>query len=464
MTLLSIGLMSIGALCVWLFRGQRITALLLLSIVALYALQPPGLELVLPVATLLLVVGVWWLITPSPAAEDRQTLLWISGMAVIVPMLSVATRTSIVQAFATFPPLVVLGVSAVAVGTLIPEHDERLRHRLAWAFIALIIVLLIILKTPALQLALTQTLPTAPDQPIPFDWQWLGFSYIAFRLMHVLLDYRHGRLKAIRLRDFALYVLFFPAILSGPIDRVEHFVGELNKPVALSAERIVDGATRIGLGLFKKFVLADTLAFMALSPRLIDQSAQGTPWVLWVMVYAYAFRIYFDFAGYTDIAIGIGILAGMTLPENFTSPYTQRNIALFWNNWHITLSMWFRNYFFTPLSRALMTTRIRTRRMLIILIAQVSTMVLIGLWHGVGLNFILWGAWHGLGLWLHRLLTEHTREWDAYVQQHPRLATTIHWLSVLATFHFVAIGWVFFALPDLSLIGKAFSRLLGIQG
>ncbi|HLY24866.1 MAG TPA: MBOAT family O-acyltransferase, partial [Aggregatilineales bacterium] len=184
---------------------------------------------------------------------------------------------------------------------------------------------------------------------------------------------------------------------------------------------------------------------------------------LWIMLYAYAFRLFFDFSGYTDIAIGIALLAGIHLPENFSAPYLKRNITAFWNSWHITLATWFRNYFFTPLSRALMATRLRSRRMLIILIAQVSTMVLIGLWHGIALNFVLWGAWHGLGLWLHRWQVDHSQGWDAYVAKRPRLARAVHLGSVLATFHFVAIGWVFFALPDPALIGKTLAGLVGLH-
>jgi alginate O-acetyltransferase complex protein AlgI len=182
---------------------------------------------------------------------------------------------------------------------------------------------------------------------------------------------------------------------------------------------------------------------------------------MWLMVYAYAFRLFFDFSGYSDIAIGIGMLSGIRLPENFTAPYTKRNITAFWNSWHITLSTWFRNYFFTPLSRALMGTPLRSRRLLIIFVAQVCTMILIGMWHGIALNFVLWGAWHGIGLWAHHWITEHSRDWDEYVQARPRLARAIHILSVLVTFHYVALGWIFFTLPDLGLILKAFAALLG---
>jgi D-alanyl-lipoteichoic acid acyltransferase DltB (MBOAT superfamily) len=335
------------------------------------------------------------------------------------------------------------------------------RRRIAVGFVGLIVALLVVLKLPALQNAVTGVVsPT-----LILDWQWLGFSYIAFRLMHVLLDFRSGKLQPVSLQDFALYAIFFPALPAGPIDRAEHFVRELAQPA--TTDRIAEGAIRIGMGLFKKFVLADSLASIALSSQLVAEANRSLPGTMWLILYAYAFRIYFDFAGYSDLAIGIALLAGINLPENFTSPYTKRNITAFWNSWHITLSTWFRNYFFTPFSRAMMSPSsgwLRNHRMLIILLAQVSTMVLIGLWHGIAVNFVLWGLWHGLGLWFHRWLTERSRRWNEYVLERPRLAQGVHILSVLATFHFVALGWIFFALPDLNLIGKAFAGLVGLHG
>ncbi len=454
MTLPAIGILCLAALASNLLRdllrGQRKIALLLLSVVALYALQPSGLEVALPTATLLLIVGVWWLVTPASTADDHKLLALLGGIACLA---------ALPGSLRTLPPMVALGVGVVGLGAAIPKDDEQTRRRLALAFVGLIVALFVILKLPALHDALAGALPTS----IPLDWQWLGFSYIAFRLMHVLLDFRNGRLQPLALWVFALYVIFFPGIPAGPIDRVEHFTRELARDPA-DGEMVASGLFRLGVGLFKKFVLADTLAYVALSPQLAAQTRPGMPLPLWIMLYAYAFRLFFDFAGYTDIAIGMGLLAGIRLPENFNAPYLKRNITAFWNSWHITLATWFRNYFFTPLSRALMGTRLRSRRLLIILIAQVSTMILIGLWHGIALNFVLWGAWHGVGLWLHRWQVDHSRRWDAYVAQRPRLARAIHVGSVLVTFHFVAIGWVFFALPDPALIGKTLAGLVGIHG
>jgi len=378
--------------------------------------------------------------------------------AINTPFDSKAVEQAIARIILTVPPLVFCWVGAVGVAQLRPAEDVETRRHFALAFIALIVILLFVVKLPALQQAISYTTlrTTFPD------WQWFGFSYIAFRLMHILLDYRSGRLPVLPLADFALYVTFFPALPAGPIDRVERFKRELDQPRELDSRRVGEGLRRIGMGLFKKFIIADLLAYFALSPELVQQTTQGLPLTMWLMLYAYSFRLFFDFSGYSDIAIGIGILAGLTLPENFANPYGKRNITQFWNSWHMSLSTWFRNYVFTPFSRALMRTRLRSRRLTMILMAQVVTMVLIGLWHAVAWNFVLWGLWHGVGLWFHKWLTERTRAWDEVVQARPRLRQAVHILSILTTFHFVALGWVFFALPDLSLIRKVLAGLLGL--
>jgi alginate O-acetyltransferase complex protein AlgI len=165
----------------------------------------------------------------------------------------------------------------------------------------------------------------------------------------------------------------------------------------------------------------------------------------WVLLYAYAFQLYFDFSGYTDIAIGLGRLLGVRLPENFKAPYWKPNLTQFWNNWHITLTQWFRTYFFNPVTRAMRSREKQLPIPLIIFFTQLATMVLIGLWHGVAWNFILWGLWHGLGLFLHNRWSEWTRK--GFSTLLPVWQKILNMGGGLLTFHYVAIGWVFFALP-----------------
>ena len=180
---------------------------------------------------------------------------------------------------------------------------------------------------------------------------------------------------------------------------------------------------------------------------------------MWLHLYAYTFQIYFDFSGYTDIAIGIARLVGIKLPENFLSPYTKPNLTQFWNNWHMTLTQWFRSYFFNPFNRWIRGYK-SIPAWTMILIGQLATMLLIGLWHGITWNFILWGAWHGLGLFLQNRWSDFART-RVKVSQ-PRLQTAMQIGGILLTFHFVALGWVFFALSEPSLSGTVFIKLFGL--
>jgi D-alanyl-lipoteichoic acid acyltransferase DltB (MBOAT superfamily) len=295
-------------------------------------------------------------------------------------------------------------------------------------------------------------------QASAFDWRWLGFSYITFRLIHALRDRLSKRLPALSLSEFVTYALFFPALTAGPIDRADRFVKELRQP----APAWVEGGMRLAVGIFKKFVIADTLALVALSAQNAPQ-ARSTVW-LWILLYAYAGRIYFDFSGYTDIALGLGRLLGFKLPENFDQPYLKPNLTVFWNSWHMSLAQWFRAYFFNPLTRALRGA-MRTRPLppwLIILIGQAGTMVLIGLWHGVTWNFAAWGVWHAVGLFGHSRYAEFARPRLAWLEARPALDRAAAIAGTLLTFHYVALGWVWFALPSLALSLRVFGKLFGL--
>ncbi len=213
------------------------------------------------------------------------------------------------------------------------------------------------------------------------------------------------------------------------------------------------------LGLFKKFVIADSLALVALNANNAIQ-VRTSNWA-WVLLYAYAFQIFFDFSGYTDIAIGMGGLLGIKLPENFKSPYLKSNLTQFWNSWHMTLTQWFRAYFFYPVTRALRSGKRPLPFQLIMVITQISTMVLIGLWHGVTWNFILWGLWHGLGLFIHNRWAEWTKARFALLPQ--GWQNMLNAGGVLLTFHYVALGWVFFALPSPTISSRFFQMLLSFS-
>jgi alginate O-acetyltransferase complex protein AlgI len=290
------------------------------------------------------------------------------------------------------------------------------------------------------------------------DLRWFGFSYIAFRLLHTIRDRQSGRLPTVSLAEYVVYIIFFPALAAGPIDRIDRFIIDLRHPMKLTSFDLGIAGKRLAFGLFKKFAIADTLSLIALNGTNALQVK--TPGWGWFILYAYTFQIFFDFSGYSDIAIGLGNLLGIHLPENFNAPYLKPNLTQFWNNWHMSLTQWFRAYFFNPLARVLRTGWRKLPAPIIIFVTQLTTMVLIGLWHGVTLNFVLWGLWHGLGLFFHNRWAEFTK--PLFAKLSLKLQKILNVGGVLLTFNYVTLGWVFFALPEPSISLHYFQILLGL--
>jgi alginate O-acetyltransferase complex protein AlgI len=473
MGLLQIGASILIALLIGaLTKGTRRTYLLLASsVLAVYWFQPlvslRSFDFWFPSVTLTLLILTWFIISQPEAWRSRQNLVALliivgipAGIALSRYILPdpILTATTPPQFFQYF---VFLLVSALALATF-----TWISYRRAWligATIILVIAVLIILKMPALSLQTSIFFRTLANRSIEnasfTDLRWLGFSYIAFRLIHVLRDKQMGRLPELTLPEFATYVVFFPSLAAGPIDRAERFAQDLRKDFALTQEETLLGGQRIFLGLFKKFVVADALALIALNDALATQ-VRPAGW-MWIIVYAYTFQIFLDFSGYTDIAIGIAHLVGIKLPENFAAPYTKPNLTQFWNNWHITLTQWFRSYFFNPFNRWMRGFK-NLPAWAMILAGQVATMLLIGLWHGITLNFILWGLWHGLGLFLQNLWSDLMRRKYPNLGQNTRLQPLLQIGGILLTFHFVALGWVFFALSQPSLSWLVFRKLFNV--
>ncbi len=460
--------LPVGLLLPRRWRGWLVFAV---SVAAIYWLQPAStirhLGFWLPTATLALTAFSWALTTPSEARDLKDTVLSGSALAVMVLLVAAVRYVPLPCCLPpTRPPQITQVVVAVAVVAGLAALTARFFAKRRWlggVFFAFVLFLFVILKTEPLGTMASAWLRSRTGQSLELasaiDIGWLGFSYVAFRLLHTLRDSMLGRLPPLSLREYFTYVIFFPAITAGPIDRAERFVKGLREAKPLSADDVMVAGRRIILGVFKKFVLADSLALIALDATKATQ-VQGTGWT-WLLLYAYAFNIYLDFAGYTDVAIGLGRLLGITLPENFDRPYLKPNLTAFWNSWHMTLAQWFRSYFFNPLTRSLRSGR-RVPVALIILVGQLSTMVLIGLWHGMTWNFLIWGAWHGLGLYIHN-------RWYEWRRTRPPRPDSPVWLqragrvgATMLTFHFVVLGWVWFALPTPSLALQVLGKLFGI--
>lgn len=463
--------------------------LLVMSVLAVYWLQPLTplryFDFWFPTATLGLTVLVWAATQPVPApparvpaaapaaapAANPQRDTWITA-AVLAALVLLAALPRYLGPVCCLTPdrppqivsvVVVLVVVAALAAGLAVAHRRLPGGGWLWSIgVVVLLALFVVLKTEPLGRAAAAALRAAggqsADLALATDLRWLGFSYVAFRLIHALRDRALGRLPNVALREFVTYALFFPAFTAGPIDRVERFIKDDRAPFKLDAAAVLDGGSRIALGVLKKFVLADSLALVALNAANAAQT--HTALWLWVLVYAYAWRLYLDFSGYTDIALGLGRLVGVRLPENFDRPYTRQNLTQFWNSWHITLSQWFRAYVFNPLTRALRARPLPPA--VIILLTQMIVMLLIGLWHGVTWNFVIWGVWHGLGLFIHNRWADYTKPRAAALDGRPRLKLAAHWLGVFVTFHFVALGWVWFALPTPGLALTVLRTLFGL--
>jgi D-alanyl-lipoteichoic acid acyltransferase DltB (MBOAT superfamily) len=453
-------------------------AMLIASLLAIYWLQPStpirNLDFWLPTASILLTVIVWVGAQSAVSAERRHTLASLAAVASVIMLLSLTRYMGPLCCLTASRPPSILPVAIalllmaglLTLMWIFPNASRLFSRIVLWVVLGIFILL----KTPSLAQSASAFLRSWSGQAVelasPSDLSWLGFSYLAFRLIHVLRDDQAGKFQSRSLVSFINYALFFPAYVSGPIDRWQRWNSDLQNRVALVRSNpesrfalTATGFQRILIGSFKKFALADSLALLSLNSQNAEQVV-STVW-LWVLLFGYAWRIYFDFSGYTDIAIGLGNLMGFRLPENFDHPYLKTNLTAFWNSWHMTLAQWFRAYLFNPLTR---TLRMRPEKLppwLIILIGQTITMTLIGLWHGVAWNFLIWGLWHGVGLFVHNRWADWMRARSAFIEARPTLAGLIKISGWALTFLFVALGWVWFALPDLPLAWQVFQKLAG---
>lgn len=261
----------------------------------------------------------------------------------------------------------------------------------------------------------------------------LGISFYTFQMIAYLVDISRGQLQAIRsFSETALFISFFPQLIAGPIVRGREILSQLESERRFDPAQALHGLDLIFVGLFKKVVLADS--FSPFADAIFGAPAgMGTLPAL-LGVYAYAVQIYCDFSGYTDIGRGCAYLLGFELPVNFQWPYLSVNITEFWRRWHITLSSWLRDYLYIPLGGNRGGSLATYRNMLV-------TMTLGGLWHGAAWTFVIWGVLHGLALGLTRLSHEVTQRPPTQPLFEGRLYRVF---SVLATFHLVCLGWIFF--------------------
>lgn len=282
----------------------------------------------------------------------------------------------------------------------------------------------------------------------------LGISFFTFQGIAYLVDVAAGETPFRSLLDFLLYKGFWPQLIAGPIIRPGEIHDQIATSRSLRAEDLGEGGKRILFGLFKKMVLADMVAeyvdaafVPSAHPGMVDAVAG---------ILGFSLQIYWDFAGYSDIAIGSARLFGFKFPENFDFPYLSRSPQEFWSRWHMSLSRWIRDYVFTPISFAFRGSRGMA------LGALVFAMAVCGLWHGAAWTFVAWGVWHGVALALNQsVLRRLFGHLEPGSPARSRLRGLCGWLLTLAAVDF---GWLLFRARDFGQVREMLSALLSLRG
>ena len=312
--------------------------------------------------------------------------------------------------------------------------------------IAANLAVLAVFKYAGFLAGLASVLPGLSDLPRPSLALPLGISFFTFHHVMYLTDLRAGRAPQMDLTRYALYIAFFPQVLAGPLVRWSEILHQFDeKPYARpdAAERIGRGLMLLCIGLAKKVFLGDPLA--AYANPVFEAAAAGKGVSVaeaWQGTLAFTFQIYFDFSGYTDMALGLALLFGIVLPQNFDVPYRATSLREFWRRWHMTLSRFLRDYLYIPFGGNRRGFRVQ-------LAALFATMALGGLWHGAGLTFVAWGAAHGAGLGAGTL-------WRRAGLPMPAL------LGWALTFAFVGLTWVLFRATSFEAAVAVFKGLFGL--
>lgn len=283
----------------------------------------------------------------------------------------------------------------------------------------------------------------------------VGISFYTFHGLSYVIDIYNERIKPERnFVNYSVFVCFFPLLVAGPIERATHLLPQITKPRIFDYQKAIDGLRQILWGLFKKIVIADNCA--GLVNQIFDNYESQNASTLLLGGVLFAFQIYGDFSGYSDIALGTARLLGIELLRNFSFPYFSRDIAEFWRRWHISLTTWFRDYLYIPLGGSRGSKWLAVRNTFIIFLVS-------GFWHGANWTFIVWGAFHAL-LFMPLLLSGRNRKNTDSIAHAKLLPNFKETTQMLFTFLLVVLGWIFFRAPDLSVafdyIASIFSTTL----
>ncbi len=269
----------------------------------------------------------------------------------------------------------------------------------------------------------------------------IGISFYTFQVLSYVIDVYRGTVKVQRnIIDFGMYITFFPQLIAGPIVRYQDIENQL-KGRRLNSDMVSDGIVRFAAGLGKKVLIANQCGL--LWNEIYSYGGNIPALMAWTGAFAFTFQIYYDFSGYSDMAIGLGKIFGFTFPENFRYPYESRSITEFWRRWHITLGVWFREYLYIPLGG---NRRGLKRQILNLVIVWTLT----GFWHGAGWNFIIWGLYYFVLIAAEKLFLGRV------LDKLPEAFSHIYALL------FIIIGWIVFASDDISVLGPYLKSMAGL--
>lgn len=269
----------------------------------------------------------------------------------------------------------------------------------------------------------------------------VGISFYTFHGMSYVFDIYRGIQKPVRnVVDYAVFVGFFPLLVAGPIERANHLLPQIQKSRIFNISQANEGVKLILWGLFKKVVIADSLAVIVNS--IFENYQDHNAFALIIGAIGFSFQIYGDFSGYSDIAIGTAKLFGFELLSNFKFPYFSRNIIEFWKRWHISLTSWFRDYLYLPLGGSKKGNGTTLRNIVLVFLLS-------GLWHGANMKFIFWGLLHASAYLLFRWFQKGSKTPDHIIGYHSKLPSIKELFQVLITFSFVTFAWIFFRAPNL---------------
>lgn len=391
--------------------------------------------------------------------SDYSTFIYVGLFILIYNLAKLFTNNGIVR------NVIILGGNLLILLTLVKEHTliviailslliylsglllKKKKNKLFFGFVlTLVITLFAVRNYPFIQDLLKESYLEMITGPI-LSVQKIGLSYILFRFVHWIIESYKGSISKSNFLTFLNYIFFFPSILAGPIDTYNNFHYWLeNKRLKYQRSLFFAGITRVFLGAFKT---------LGLVPYVIDYATDYhelmpdySPIIaLSLSLLAYSAYIYLDFSGYSDIAIGTAYMIGIKTPENFNNPYVSNSLVEFWKRWHMTFSIFLKEYVFVPFIKLYNSIFNPKYRMTVTILCYLSTFIICGLWHGDEINFVYWGLWHGLGLSLNKVfILKFKKKLNWSESSLYRIG------SITLTFVFVTVGWAFFQYTEIELI------------